>query len=138
MARLAPSQPKVGFPSWFVPAFVRASAATFRQLQLSRKERYRKSASFALLATWTLNGKCSTFGLMKYTVRPTYGRACLSGWMNVGGGYCRKNGDGKQRTSCSAVVPAQPQNNGRYLLHYVQRYTLRPITKNVKTTSRSR
>jgi len=36
------------------------------------------------------NGKCSTFGLAKYTVRPTYGRACLSGWMNVGGGYCRK------------------------------------------------
>jgi hypothetical protein len=37
-----------------------------------------------------LNGKCTTFGLTKYTVRPTYGRACLSGWMNVGGGYCRK------------------------------------------------
>lgn len=37
-----------------------------------------------------LNGKCMTFGLAKYTVRPTYGRACLSGWMNVGGGYCRK------------------------------------------------
>lgn len=37
-----------------------------------------------------LNGKCTTFGLAKYTVRPTYGKACLSGWMNVGGGYCRK------------------------------------------------
>jgi hypothetical protein len=38
----------------------------------------------------TLNGKCSTFGLMQYTVQPTNGQACPSGWMNVGGEYCRK------------------------------------------------
>ena len=38
----------------------------------------------------TFNGKCSTLGLMTYTVTPTNGEACLSGWMNVGGGYCRK------------------------------------------------
>ena len=38
----------------------------------------------------TLNGKCSTLGLMSYTVQPTYGKACLEGWMNVGGGYCKK------------------------------------------------
>ena len=38
----------------------------------------------------TLNGKCSTFGLMNYTVQPTNGQACPAGWMNVGGGYCRK------------------------------------------------
>lgn len=38
----------------------------------------------------TFNGKCSTFGLMSYTVQPTNGQACPSGWMNVGGGYCRK------------------------------------------------
>ena len=37
-----------------------------------------------------LNGKCSTLGLMTYTVAPTQGKACLEGWMNVGGGYCRK------------------------------------------------
>jgi len=37
-----------------------------------------------------LNGKCSTLGLMTYTVKPTNGQACLEGWMNVGGGYCRK------------------------------------------------
>ena len=37
-----------------------------------------------------LNGTCSTLGLMKYTVRPTYGQACPEGWMNVGGRYCRK------------------------------------------------
>lgn len=37
-----------------------------------------------------LNGKCSTLGLMQYTVQPTNGKACPSGWMNVGGGYCRK------------------------------------------------
>jgi hypothetical protein len=37
-----------------------------------------------------LNGKCSTLGLMTYTVQPTKGEACLEGWMNVGGGYCRK------------------------------------------------
>lgn len=35
------------------------------------------------------NGKCSTLGLMNYTVQPTRGQACPSGWMNVGGGYCR-------------------------------------------------
>ncbi|MFM7314882.1 MAG: hypothetical protein ACKO0M_17265 [Cyanobium sp.] len=38
----------------------------------------------------TLNGKCSTLGLMRYTVQPTNGQPCLEGWMNVGGGYCRK------------------------------------------------
>jgi hypothetical protein len=38
----------------------------------------------------TLNGKCSTLGLMTYTVQPTNGKPCLEGWMNVGGGYCRK------------------------------------------------
>jgi hypothetical protein len=38
----------------------------------------------------TFNGKCSTLGLMNYTVQPTNGEACPSGWMNVGGGYCRK------------------------------------------------
>jgi hypothetical protein len=38
----------------------------------------------------TLNGKCSTLGLAYYTVQPTNGQACPSGWMNVGGGYCSK------------------------------------------------
>ncbi len=38
----------------------------------------------------TFNGKCSTLGLITYTVKPTNGEACPSGWMNVGGGYCRK------------------------------------------------
>ena len=38
----------------------------------------------------TFNGKCSTLGLMNYTVQPTHGQACPEGWMNVGGGYCRK------------------------------------------------
>jgi hypothetical protein len=38
----------------------------------------------------TLNGKCSTVGLANYTLTPTNGEACPSGWMNVGGGYCRK------------------------------------------------
>ena len=38
----------------------------------------------------TLNGKCSTLGLMTYTVQPTNGQACPAGWMNVGGRYCRK------------------------------------------------
>lgn len=38
----------------------------------------------------TFNGNCSTLGLMRYTVQPTNGKPCLEGWMNVGGGYCRK------------------------------------------------
>ncbi|MEY2643803.1 MAG: hypothetical protein RLZZ611_452 [Cyanobacteriota bacterium] len=38
----------------------------------------------------TLNGKCSTLGLMSYTVQPTNGQPCPSGWFNVGGGYCRR------------------------------------------------
>ena len=25
-----------------------------------------------------------------YEVEPTYGEACNSGWMNIGGGYCKK------------------------------------------------
>jgi hypothetical protein len=37
-----------------------------------------------------LNGQCSTLGLVNYTLQPTNGKACLEGWMNVGGGYCRK------------------------------------------------
>lgn len=37
-----------------------------------------------------LNGNCSTLGLMRYTLQPTNGKACPEGWMNVGGGYCRK------------------------------------------------
>ncbi len=36
------------------------------------------------------NGRCSTLGLMTYTLRPTDGEACPDGWMNVGGGYCRQ------------------------------------------------
>ncbi|MFY8148889.1 MAG: hypothetical protein ACOVNL_06675 [Prochlorococcaceae cyanobacterium] len=38
----------------------------------------------------TLKGQCSTLGLMNYTVQPTNGEACPEGWMNVGGGYCRR------------------------------------------------
>jgi hypothetical protein len=38
----------------------------------------------------TFNGKCSTFGLMNYTVQPTNGQPCPTGWINVGGGYCRQ------------------------------------------------
>jgi hypothetical protein len=36
------------------------------------------------------DGICSTLGLMTYTLRPTDDQACLEGWMNVGGGTCRK------------------------------------------------
>jgi hypothetical protein len=25
-----------------------------------------------------------------YEVRPTYGKPCASGWMNIGAGYCKK------------------------------------------------
>ena len=39
----------------------------------------------------TAKGTCSTLGLMTYTVEPLeQGAACPSGWVNVGGGYCRK------------------------------------------------
>lgn len=38
----------------------------------------------------TLNGKCSTLGLMHDTVAPAEGRACPEGWMAIGGGYCRQ------------------------------------------------
>jgi len=27
---------------------------------------------------------------IRYTVAPTNGKPCRSGWMNVGGGYCKK------------------------------------------------
>lgn len=38
----------------------------------------------------TLNGRCSTLGLMTYTVAPSAGRPCPEGWMDIGGGYCRQ------------------------------------------------
>jgi len=38
----------------------------------------------------TFKGTCSTLGLATYAVTPTHGKACASGWMNVGGGYCRR------------------------------------------------
>lgn len=38
----------------------------------------------------TLNGRCSTLGLMTYTVAPRDGRPCPEGWMDIGGGYCRQ------------------------------------------------
>lgn len=37
-----------------------------------------------------LNGKCSSLGMMTYTVQVIEGRSCPSGWLDVGGGYCRK------------------------------------------------
>jgi hypothetical protein len=37
-----------------------------------------------------LNGKCTTLGMMTYTVQAIDGRSCPSGWVDVGGGYCRK------------------------------------------------
>ena len=37
-----------------------------------------------------LNGKCSTLGMMTYKVQAIDGRSCPSGWVDVGGGYCRK------------------------------------------------
>jgi hypothetical protein len=36
------------------------------------------------------NGQCSTLGAATYTVTPSNGDDCPSGWMNVGGGYCRR------------------------------------------------
>ncbi|NQV10326.1 MAG: hypothetical protein HQ527_04030 [Cyanobacteria bacterium] len=38
----------------------------------------------------TFNGKCSTLGVITYTVAPTRGEPCESGWVNIGGGYCRR------------------------------------------------
>ena len=38
----------------------------------------------------TAKDTCSTLGLMTYTVQPSRGDRCPSGWINVGGGYCRK------------------------------------------------
>ena len=37
----------------------------------------------------SFNGKCSTLGLMTYTVKPDYGKPCPNGWKAIGGGYCR-------------------------------------------------
>ena len=36
------------------------------------------------------NGKCSTLGVTTYSVAPSDGESCTSGWMNAGGGYCRR------------------------------------------------
>jgi hypothetical protein len=37
-----------------------------------------------------LNGKCSTLGMMTHTVQVIDGQSCPSGWLDVGGGYCRE------------------------------------------------
>ena len=34
------------------------------------------------------HGRCVS--PINYTVAPTNGRPCQSGWMNIGGGYCKK------------------------------------------------
>ncbi len=38
----------------------------------------------------TPNGNCSTLGLISYSVTPTHGKVCLSGWLNIGGRSCRR------------------------------------------------
>lgn len=38
----------------------------------------------------TFNGRCSTLGLALYTMQPSNDQPCPEGWLNVGGGYCRK------------------------------------------------
>ena len=38
----------------------------------------------------TAKDTCSTLGLMTYTVQPSKGGRCPSGWGDIGGGYCRK------------------------------------------------
>jgi len=38
----------------------------------------------------TSNGKCSTLGVMTYTVAPRERRNCPQGWISIGSGYCRK------------------------------------------------
>lgn len=35
--------------------------------------------------------ECSTLGLMTYTLRPSRGAPCPTGWVNADGGYCRKH-----------------------------------------------
>jgi hypothetical protein len=37
-----------------------------------------------------LNGRCSSLGRIPYTLEPNRGQPCRDGWMNVGGGYCRR------------------------------------------------
>ena len=34
--------------------------------------------------------KQSCYSPIYYQVQPTDGKACLSGWMNIGAGYCKK------------------------------------------------
>ncbi|MBM5806516.1 MAG: hypothetical protein FJ056_02275 [Cyanobacteria bacterium M_surface_10_m2_179] len=34
--------------------------------------------------------KQSCYSPIYYQVQPTNGQACLSGWMNIGAGYCKK------------------------------------------------
>ncbi len=36
------------------------------------------------------NGKCSTLGVTTYPVKPERGEGCRSGWISIGGGYCRR------------------------------------------------
>jgi hypothetical protein len=36
------------------------------------------------------NGRCTSLGRIPYTLEPNRGQPCREGWLNVGGGYCRR------------------------------------------------
>jgi hypothetical protein len=38
----------------------------------------------------TFNGRCSTLGEARFTVTPSRGNGCPPGWIDIGGGYCRR------------------------------------------------
>ncbi|MGC6481952.1 MAG: hypothetical protein ACON4T_00065 [Synechococcus sp.] len=38
----------------------------------------------------TAKDTCSTLGLMTYTLQSSRDQPCSSGWVDVGGGYCRQ------------------------------------------------
>ncbi len=86
---------RVQLPLWvLLPAAAIAAAATELAWTAPSAQAQREVPKIGSICPMgyvdMLNGKCSTLGLINYTLRPTNGAACPSGWMNVGGEYCRK------------------------------------------------
>ena len=92
--RLPRPQLQLGKQSILLSAAVIAGVAASIALQALPAQAQRQVAKIGSICPMgyvdMFNGRCSTLGLMTYTLQPTNGDACPSGWMNVGGGYCRE------------------------------------------------
>jgi hypothetical protein len=87
---IRPRKARLAARAWFGASGVAALLLASAQPALAQRVVPKIGSICPLGYVDLFNGNCSTLGLMNYTLMPTDGEACLEGWMNVGGGYCRK------------------------------------------------